>query len=409
MSYYSVMQIKIDSSSIDHALTHGVERILPSAEALKAILQKGERLTVYLGMDPTGKLHLGHALNMTKLAEFQALGHKVILLIGTFTGIIGDPTDKTSARTKQTAEEVKEHAKNYLKLASSFLSFDGENPCEVRYNGDWYEKMTFAEIIELSSYFTVQQMLERDMFEKRMNEQKPIFMHEFFYPLMQGYDSVVLDVDLEIGGNDQTFNMLAGRDLLKSMKGKEKFILAHRLLVDENGAKMGKTTGNGVNLEDDAVDIFGKVMRWPDTMLIPSYELCTNLTQHEIAEIKSKLASGENPMVFKKDLAYRVTKWVAGEEQAQKAQMHFESVHQKQEKPEQIPELRLPAGEMALIEMLVAGGLCSSKTDARTQIEQGAVKVNDSVVNDVKATFMISTSSILIQKGKRHFLSVHAV
>ena len=215
------MNIKTDQKAIEHFLSHGVERILPTPEAFKEKLLKGERISAYLGMDATGKLHLGHALNMMKLAELQAMGHRVILLIGTFTSIIGDPTDKSAARTQQTTEEVKEHAKNYLKLATRFLSFEGENPCEVRYNGDWYEKMTFAEVIKLSSEFTVQQMLERDMFEKRMKEDKPIFMHEFFYPLMQGYDSVVLDVDLEIGGNDQTFNMLAGRDLLRKLRGKE--------------------------------------------------------------------------------------------------------------------------------------------------------------------------------------------
>lgn len=403
------MTIKTDQKAIEHFLSHGVERILPTPEAFKEKLLKGERISAYLGMDATGKLHLGHALNMMKLAELQAMGHRVILLIGTFTSIIGDPTDKSAARTQQTTEEVKEHAKNYLKLASRFLSFEGENPCEVRYNGDWYEKMTFAEVIKLASEFTVQQMLERDMFENRMKEDKPIFMHEFFYPLMQGYDSVVLDVDLEIGGNDQTFNMLAGRDLLRKLRGKEKFVLAHRLLVDENGAKMGKTTGNGVNLEDDAIDIYGKVMRWPDTMLIPTYELCTQLEKDEIAEIKKSLAGGENPMKYKKDLAYRVTRWVAGDEAAEKAQAHFESVHQKHEKPEDIAVHEVKAGEHALVELLVSTGLCSSKTDARAQIEQGGVRVKDVVTTDPKTMVQIDSEGVLIQKGKRHFVHVKGV
>ncbi|MCA9388990.1 MAG: tyrosine--tRNA ligase [Candidatus Magasanikbacteria bacterium] len=403
------MKINTDKNAIGQFLSHGIERVLPTTEGLKEKLLKGERISAYLGMDATGQLHLGHALMMGKLAELQALGHHVILLIGTFTSIIGDPTDKTAARVQQTPEQVKEYAKNYLKLASRFLSFDGENPCEVRYNGDWYSKMTFEEVIQLSSHFTVQQMLERDMFEKRMKEDKPIYLHEFFYPLMQGYDSVVLDVDLEIGGNDQTFNMLAGRDLMKSIKGKEKFVMAHRLLVDENGKKMGKTDGNGVNLEDDPVDVFGKVMRWPDTMLIPTYELCTKLDASEIAVIKDSLAKGENPMQYKKDLAYRVTKWIAGEEAAEKAQQHFETVHQKHEKPEDIAVFEIPSGEHALVELLVSTGLCSSKTDARKQIEQGGVRVKDEVTTEPKTMLQIDSEGLLIQKGKRHFVHVKGV
>ncbi|MFA6355172.1 MAG: tyrosine--tRNA ligase, partial [Candidatus Paceibacterota bacterium] len=232
-------------------LTRGISSIYPNREFLENKIKKGEKLTIYLGIDPTGPtLHLGHAIPIKKLSELQKAGHKIILLMGDFTAMIGDPTDKGAARKQLTHKQVMTNLKNYKKQASSLISFTGKNPAQIKFNSKWLGKMNFEEVLSLASNMTVQQMLERDMFKKRVEEEKPIYLHEFMYPLMQGYDSVAMKVDGEIGGNDQTFNMLCGRDLMKTISGKEKFVITMKLLEDNSGKKMGKTEGNMIALSD---------------------------------------------------------------------------------------------------------------------------------------------------------------
>jgi len=263
---------------IDEILTRGVENIYPSKEELKKVLMSGKKIKLYCGYDPTAKsLHIGNAISMNKLGQFQKLGHEVIFLIGDFTGMIGDPTDKSAARKKLTREEALENSKNYQKQASGYLKFDGENPVKVLRNSEWSDKLSFKDLIEVSSNFTAQQMFQRDMFQERIKNEKPIYLHEFLYPLAQAYDSVVLDVDLEVGGNDQMFNMMCGRDLMKAVKNKEKFVLTMKLLADESGKKMGKTEGNVVNLDETPENMFGQVMAWSDGLIAPGFELCTNI------------------------------------------------------------------------------------------------------------------------------------
>ncbi len=395
-----------DHKQIEWFLTRAVENVYPSRELLRERLLSGEPLKVYHGIDPTGPtLHLGHTVPLRKLAELQKLGHKVILLIGDFTAMIGDPTDKTATRKKLTREEVLENCKQYKQQASSFLDFNGPNAAEFRFNSEWLAKMSFADVVELASHFTVQQMMERDMFEKRMEEGKPIHLHEFLYPLMQGYDSVAMDVDLEIGGNDQTFNMLAGRTLLKAIKHKEKFVVMNRLLSDATGKKMGKSEGNMLALTDDPKDAYGKVMSWTDEMIIPGFEICTQKTVEEIEGVKEALKAGENPIQSKKALAYHIVEGIFGEMAAKEAADEFVRVHSQGEKPEEIPELFLEQS-MALADVLVEVGFVSSKTEARRQIEQGGVKVNDEVIKDVKAVVEPMQDGLVIQKGKRHFVKV---
>src|SRR3989344_4887360 len=281
------MKIITDSQKIDELLVRGVENIYPKKEFLESLLKSGKKLTLYTGYDPTAPtLHIGHGITMMKLRQFQDLGHKVIMLIGDFTGMIGDPTDKTATRQKLTREEVLVNCKNYQEQASTILNFKGENAVEVKFNSEWLGKMNFLDILELTSHFTVQRMLERDMFEKRQEEKKPIYLHEFLYPVMQAYDSVAMDVDGEVGGNDQTFNMLAGRDLMKDLKDKEKFVLTMKLLADATGKKMGKSEGNMVALADSAEDMFGKVMSWTDGMILGGFELCTKVPMSEIKKIE---------------------------------------------------------------------------------------------------------------------------
>ena len=214
------MAVSTDKDKIKELLTRGVETIYPDRKFLEKRLNSGEQLTLYTGYDPTAPtLHIGHGITMLKLRQFQELGHKIIFLIGDFTGMIGDPTDKTSARQKLTREQVLENAKGYQKQAEAILDFKGKNPVELKYNSEWSDDMTLKDAVELASHFTVQQMLERDMFKKRLKDDKPIHFHEFMYPLLQGHDSVAMDVDGEVGGNDQMFNMMAGRTLMKALKG----------------------------------------------------------------------------------------------------------------------------------------------------------------------------------------------
>lgn len=398
-------KVSTDPKKIEWFLTHAVEKVYPSADALRELLGFGKPIRVYLGIDPTGPtLHLGHTIPLRKLKQLQELGHQVVLLIGDFTTMIGDPTDKTAARKKLTKKEVLENCKLYKEQASAFLDFDGPNAARFEFNSKWLAKMSFEDVVELASHFTVQQMLERDMFEKRMEENKPIHLHEFLYPLMQGYDSVALDVDLEIGGNDQTFNMLAGRTLIREMKGKEKLVLTTKLLADPTGKKMGKSEGNMIAMTDAPEDMYGKVMSWSDAMIVPGFEICTDATEDEVTKVEQAIEKGENPMVFKRELAKQIVTMLINLEAAEEAAEHFNKVHQQGEKPEEIAEVRVSKAEMALVDALVEGGLVASKSDAKRQIEQGGIKVDDRPVTNVKATVKVGKEGVVIQKGKRHFV-----
>ncbi len=395
-------KVSTDAKKIDWLLNRAVENVYPSKAEVKKLLQKGERLTVYFGIDPTGPtLHLGHFINFRRLALLQELGHKVILLIGDFTATIGDPTDKAAVRKPLTHDEVLANCKLYKDQAAQVLDFKGSN-VELKFNGEWLGKMKFADVLDLASHFTVQQMLERDMFQTRVKDGKPIHLHEFMYPLMQGYDSVAMDVDGEVGGNDQTFNMLAGRTLMKQLKNKEKFVITNELLVDPTGKKMGKSEGNMIALTDAPEDMYGKVMSWTDGMIVPGFRLCTDASDDVIKKLEAAMKKGENPMAFKRDLAKRVVAWLVGEKEADQAAEHFTNVHQKHATPDEIPELKVK-DRMSLVDALVASGLCSSKSDARRQIEQGGVKVDDEVVKDPNTNVR---KGFVIQKGKRHFVKL---
>ncbi len=399
----AMSKVSTDPKVIARFLTRGVENVYPNRETVEKALLSGKRLRVYLGVDPTGpSLHLGHAIPMRKLAELQAMGHEVILLIGDFTAMIGDPTDKSATRKCLTRQEVLKNAKDYQEQASNVLSFTGKNPAILKYNSSWLGKMSFEDVLELSVHFTIQQLGERDMFQKRTKEGKPVYLNEFLYPLMQAQDSVAMDVDMEVGGNDQTFNMLAGRTLMKTVKGKEKFVITTKLLVDPSGKKMGKTEGNMIALSDSPEDMYGKVMSWTDGMIVPGFELCTDVSDNDIADMQSKIAKGENPMPFKRQLARDVVKAFAGEKAAKAAEAHFSKVHQAHEAPEEMKEYRV-RGAWSVVDALVETKLVTSKSDARRQVEQGGVKVDGKVVKDVNATVKAGN---VIQKGKRHFVKL---
>jgi tyrosyl-tRNA synthetase len=381
-------------------LTRSVESTYPNRDMLLAALESGKKLRVYLGVDPTGpSLHIGHAIPLRKLAELQRMGHEVILLIGDFTAMIGDP-DKLSTRKQLTREEVLANCESYKEQASKILSFTGKNAAKFMFNSEWLGKMSFEDVVQLASHYTVQQMLERDMFDKRIKESKPVYLHEFLYPLMQGYDSIAMDVDLELGGNDQTFNMLAGRTLMRELRGKEKMVMTTKLLTDPTGKKMGKSEGNMISLNDSPEDMYGKVMSWTDGMILSGFELCTDVPVDEIVDIGKKMEAGENPVEFKHRLAYEIVAAFLGDEAADKASDHFTQVHKSGEIPDDAPEFSVGSG-MSIVEVLVGSGVVKSNSDAKRQIEQGGVKVDGKVVED---TAMTVAAGSIIQKGKRFFV-----
>lgn len=398
------MSVSTDNKKIDEFLTRGVENIYPNREFVEARLREGKQLSIYLGIDPTGPtLHLGNAIILKKLKELQDLGHKVILLIGDFTATIGDP-DKLSVRKPLTKKEVLNNAKSYKKQAGVFLRFSGINKAEIKYNSKWLAKMKFEDVLSLASKMTVEQMLKRDMFETRIKEGKPVYIHEFLYPLMQGYDSVALDINGEIGGNDQTFNMLAGRTLMKQIKNKEKFVLTMKLLEDKDGKKMGKTEGNMVSLIDSPKDMFGKIMSWTDGMILPGLELCTYASNEEIDKIKIELNNKTtNPRDVKMRLAKDVVSIYYGEKESTAAQENFIETFQNKKAPENINEISVKKGEK-LVDVLNSFGVVKSKKEAIRLIRDGAIKnTSNNKIED--KNYEIENDEVL-KIGKKRFIKV---
>lgn len=397
------MTVSTEPNKIERLLSRGVEHIYPSREFLEERLKSGKQLSIYLGVDPTGPdLHMGHSIQLRRLRMFQELGHKVIMLIGDFTGMIGDPTDKSATRVKLTREQVLKNAENYKEQASKILDFEGENPVEMKYNSEWLGKMSFENVVEVASNFTVQQMLERDMFEKRMSEGKPIHLHEFLYPLMQGYDCVAMEVDGEVGGNDQVFNMLAGRTLMKAVMNKEKFVIASKLLEDPTGKKMGKSEGNMITLSDSPDEMFGKIMSWTDGMILPGYEI---LTDEDLDAVKKELDNGANPRDIKARLAQLIVAFYYTNEEGQAASDRFDQLFQKKEIPDEVEEAKID-GPMTIIDVLVRTGLVPSKSEARRAIDGKGVKVDGEVVEDYEFQIKPTADGVLIQKGKRYFVRI---
>ena len=390
---------------IEELLTRGVENIYPSADFLRKKLESGEKLTIYLGADPsTPSLHIGHAIPLRKLALFQKLGHRVIFLLGDFTATIGDP-DKLSVRVPLTREQVAGNARLYKSQAAKFLDFDGANPARIQQNSEWLDKLSFRDVIGLAQHMTVQQMLERDMFQKRLREERPIYLHEFLYPLMQGYDSVHMKVDGELGGNDQTFNMLAGRTLAKQIAGMDKFVLATKLLADADGVKMGKTTGNMISLSDSPEDMFGKVMSWTDGMIVPGFELCSDLSLEEIVFIKNDIESGANPRDHKLRLAYELVKLYHSPEGAEAGKAHFEKVIQKKEIPDDVKLFETPP--VNIVELIVAVGFAKSKSEARRLVEEGGVAFTaGESFQKVDDPLTIMKENGVIRAGKYRFVKI---
>lgn len=404
-------KISVDKEKINELLTRSVDTIYPNHEALRTLLLSGKQITVYVGIDPTADyVHLGHSTNYLLLERLHQLGHKIIVLVGDFTAMIGDPSDKTAARSALTRKEVLANLKTFKAQIGKILDFkDKKNPIEFKFNSKWLSKLSFEKIAELASNFTVQQMLERDMFAKRIHENKPLYVHEFFYPLLVGYDSVAMNVDLEVGGTDQTFNMLAGRTLVRRYLDREKFVLTTTLLVNPaTGEKMmSKSLGTGIGLNESAENMFGKAMALPDQGIIQTFVDCTRLPMIEIKKKEGRLNGGENPKNLKLELAHEIVTMYHGARAADAAKTNWESVFSDKKIPDTMPIARAKLGTK-LIDVLVMQKIAESKTQARRLFEDGAIKDLD---RDQKITDPSTeiTSDATLKIGKKVFLKIKAL
>lgn len=390
---------------VEKFLTRGVEAIYPGAEELREKLNSRRKLRIYQGFDPTGPyLHVGHAIGIRALRILQELGHEVIFLVGNFTAKAGDP-DKENTRNILTDEEIQKNMAGWQEQAAHLIDFSGDNPVRFKYNNEWLSRLKLDELIQLMSKTTVQRMIERDLFAKRIRENNPIRLHEFIYPLMQGYDGVAMEVDMEIGGADQTFNMLLGRELSKAYLNKEKFVRANKMMDAPDGRTMSKTKGNGINLADNAIDMYGKAMSYPDSAIARGLELLTDVPMEEIKEIGEKIAGGANPMQFKKLMAFEITKIIRGNQEAVEAEKHFEKTVQNKEKPEIIDKLLIMNIDYNILDLIMLAELSSSKSEARRLVEQGGVKINDDTIKDWKTKTKPADGDIL-KVGKRKFVEI---
>jgi tyrosyl-tRNA synthetase len=384
-----------DEQIKDHMRAEMRERLV---EAEKT----GKPLRIYCGYDPTAPdIHLGHTVTMRKLRQFQELGHQVVFLIGTFTGLIGDPSDKDQARPRLSPEELDENSRTYIRQAHRVL--DPEET-EIRYNAEWLAGLSFADVIELASNFTVQQFLSRDKFAQRRERGEAIWVHEFLYALMQGYDAVALETDVQIGGTDQLFNLLAGRKLQESFGQKPQVCLTYPILVGTDGQlRMSKSTGNYVGVDEAPESKYGKTMSIPDEAMRNWFELLTRWAPDEIEQLLDRVEQGEvHPMEAKKRLAWEIVSIFDGDEAADRAAAHFERVHQKRQLPEDMPLYPL-AEPTNVVNIIYEAEMARSKSQARRLVQQGAVRLDGEKIKSIDFNVEVEDEAVL-QVGKRRFL-----
>lgn len=394
---------------IEELLTRGVANIIPGKNDLRKLLEIGKKLNIYLGIDPTAtKIHLGHAVPLRKLQQFAELGHNVTFLIGDFTALIGDTSDKESERPVLTSEEIEKNFQTYKNQAEKILDF---SKVKVRYNSEWLKKIMFEDVIKLSQHFSINDFVSRELIRKRLDSGKRVGLHEVLYPIMQGYDSYFMNTDIQIGGTDQTFNMQAGRTLQKDFRDKKSFILSMEFLEGTDGRKMSKTWGNAIWLEDLPNDMYTKVMSIRDNLIVQYYILATNTRLNNISEIEKRLKSGENPINIKKELAYLIISELNNKEKAIKAQEFFEKTVQKKELPQEMTAVSLLKSFVSSATVtagIVELGLASSNSEAKRLIEQGGITINNEAItnpNNPLAPLLNEDENILI-RGKRNVIKV---
>jgi tyrosyl-tRNA synthetase len=402
------MGIVTDKEKIERVLSRSIADVYPKKAQLKDRMLSGEKLRIYAGIDPTAdRVHLGHVINYLILKRFRNLGHKVIVLVGDFTARLGDPSDKDEARDQLTEKEIKKNLQNFKDQIGTIIDFEAdENSVEIRFNSKWLAEMSFSDVIDLARNFTVQQMIERDVFRRRLDEEKPLYVHEFFYPLMQGYDTVALDADIEVGGTDQTFNMLAGRTLRKRLEDKEKFVITHPLLEDPETGKMlmSKSEGRGVFLDAPAEDMFARVMKIPDSGIIQFFTHCTEVPMEKIDEHKKVLEDGANPRDIKLELAEKITQIVHGSDKAESAKENFVDTFSNQKTPDDATKITAESGDR-LMGVLAAEDVVPSKSQFRRLVDQGAITNLDTDTKIDNHTYEV-TETTTFKVGKHRFVKV---
>ena len=378
---------------IDDFLTRGVANIIPGKTELEKVLRSDRKLNVYLGIDPTAThIHLGHAVPLRKLQILADLGHHIHFLIGDFTALIGDTSDKDTERPVLTSTQIEANFSSYKFQASKVLDF---SRVKVVHNSDWLKKLTFEDIIKLTRHFSLNDFISRELIKKRLSEGRSVSLPEVLYPVMQGYDSYFLDTDIQFGGTDQTFNMQAGRTLQKDLRNKESFVISNVFLEGTDGRKMSKSWGNAVWLDDSANEIYGKIMSLKDELIPQYFTLATNIPLE-------KIPSEGHPMNLKKELAFTIVSELHGKEAASGAQSNFEQTFQQNQTPSDIPSVTVSAPE--IITVLVESGLASSKSDARRLIEQGGVSFENQKIQT--SSFNLPSSGTL-QVGPRRFARIN--
>lgn len=391
---------KIDTNpeKIAELLTRGVAEVI-SQEDLEKKLQSGKQLRIKLGIDPTSSnIHLGRSVPLLKLRDFQNLGHKIVFIIGDFTGVIGDTSDKDSERPMLSPDVVKKNLKSYIAQASKIIDI---KKTEIHYNSTWLKKLTYAEIGTQADAFSLHEFIARENIAKRLDQGKRISLRELLYPLMQGFDSVKIKSDVEIGGTDQKFNILAGRQLQKVYGQEPQNVITNPIIEGLDGRKMSSSYGNTVNLFDTPNDMFGKLMSLKDEFVITYFVLTTRISLEEIKVYENQLQDGMNPRDIKLKLAFEITKMYHNEKLAQQAQDYWISTFSKKEIPDDVSTFKM--NQTDIVSVLVDSRIISSKSEARRTIEQGGVKVNGEVISDLRCK--VKTGDI-IQKGKMHFIKV---
>jgi tyrosyl-tRNA synthetase len=386
-------------SQTNDILVRGVENIIPGKDKLQALLDSGKKLNIYLGIDPTAtKIHIGHAVPLRKLNELSKLGHHVTFLIGDFTALIGDTSDKDTERPVLTSEQIRANFETYKKQAEKVLDF---SKIEVKYNSEWLKELKFEDIVKLCQHFSAGDFTSRELIKKRLEDGKHVGLHELLYPVMQGYDSYFMDTDIQLGGTDQTFNMQAGRVLQKDLRNKESFIIANGFLEGTDGRKMSKSWGNAIWLDDEPNDMYGKVMSLKDELIVSYFTLATSTKTEEIEEIKQGLEQGSNPMEYKKQLALRIVTELHTVELAKQAQAFFESTVQNKEVPQDIPTVSIKSGA-TILEVLKSADLGASNSDIKRTLEQGGVEVDGVRITDPSTPVTGGT----LKFGKRTFRKI---
>lgn len=388
-------------------IRRGVEELISEEEMVRKLensIKTNQPLRIKQGFDPTAPdIHLGHTVGIRKLRQFQELGHTIVLIIGDYTGLVGDPSGKNETRPRLQYETLMKNAETY---ENQFFKILDRSKTEIHYNGEWFAKMKFDEIMNLAAKFTVARILERDDFTKRYKEGNPISLHEFFYPLMQGYDSVAIKADVELGATEQKFNLLTARDVQREYGQEPQVILTLPVLEGiDGGQRMSKSLGNYIGIDDEPDEMYGKIMSIPDNLILKYFTLVTDYSLAQLQEVKRRLNDGQtNPMVLKKELARTIIKMYHSESAARQAEQNFEQIFSKKEIPDDIEEIIIPSSDLPkpLVKLLTECGAVSSNGEARRLIQQGGVRINDEKISDIN--YAIQNKGEYITKvGKRRF------